>query len=188
MEPTTDVLCLKVTDEQRDVIAALFNHYDWDYNEIDIADIQDQSASLNISHGQDGPQSAQSNAEDLFVPGYVIQQDVNSVKCPYCLCHPCITSVTNKQLWWCDESVSPHQRNSGLRKIAYRKFWTMLHHRQVWISPEYLERKANALGRDPGHKDYVYHRRDLMPNCVLKLVRTWYPNRPEVPYMGHMWE
>ena len=27
-----------------------------------------------------------------------------------------------------------------------------------------------------GGKKYIYHRRDLMPKCVIELVRHWYPN------------
>ncbi len=51
-------------------------------------------------------------------------------------------------------------------------------------------KKAIALGHDPENQKYVYHRRDFMPNCALKLVgaRTVPKLRPEVPYMGHMWE
>ncbi len=44
----------------------------------------------------------------------------------------------------------PTEQNSGLRKIC----------------------KGYPLGRDPGYKKYVYQRRDLMPDCVLKLVQT----------------
>ncbi len=180
------VLCLEVTEEQRDVISALFNHYDWDLKELDIGSL---SATTGVSQTLNGSQIQSSHTDDdLFMPGFTIPQDSDARKCPHCLCSPCITSDKNKQLWWPEENVISHQRNSGLRKIAYRKFWTMLHHRQVWVSPEYLERKTAALDADPQRKDYVYHRRDIMPDCVLKLVRGWYPNPPNMPYMGHMWE
>ena len=70
----------------------------------------------------------------------------------------------------------------------YRRFWTMMYHRQVWDDPKYVEKKALALQRRPGRKRLVYHRRDIMPNCVIDLVRTWYPNPEKVPYMGHKWD
>ena len=27
-----------------------------------------------------------------------------------------------------------------------------------------------------------------MPNCILKLVRFWFPNPEGIDYLGHMWE
>jgi hypothetical protein len=58
----------------------------------------------------------------------------------------------------------------------------------LWQDPRYVARKRAALHQDPRRRNYVYHRRDLMPKCVLVLVRSWFPNPPNVPYMGHMWE
>ena len=49
-------------------------------------------------------------------------------------------------------------------------------HRGVWKDPRYLEQKREALRRDFRRKKYIYHRRDLMPKCVIELVRHWYPN------------
>jgi hypothetical protein len=71
---------------------------------------------------------------------------------------------------------------------GYKRFWTNLFHRNVWQDPSYLVRKSAALRQDTRRRNYVYHRRDLMPKCVLVLVRSWFPNPPYVPYMGHMWE
>ena len=91
-------------------------------------------------------------------------------------------------MWWETENQIPHERNSMLRKSDYKRFWTNLFHRNVWQDPRYLVRKRAALRQDPRRRNYVYHRRDLMPKCVLVLVRSWFPNPPNVPYMGHMWE
>ena len=53
-----------------------------------------------------------------------------------------------------------------LRKSDYACFWTNLFHRNVWQDPRYLVRKRAALRQDPRRRNYVYHRRDLMPKCV----------------------
>ena len=91
-------------------------------------------------------------------------------------------------MWWETENQMPQERNSMLRKSGYKRYWTNLFHRNVWQDPGYLVRKRAALRQDTRRRNYVYHRRDLMPKCVLVLVRSWFPNPPSVPYMGHMWE
>ena len=63
-----------------------------------------------------------------------------------------------------------------------------MYHRNVWIHQSYIQKKSRALAEDPRFKEYVWHRRDIMPDCVLKLVRHWFPNPKNVPYMGHLWE
>ena len=64
----------------------------------------------------------------------------------------------------------------------------MLYHRRVWRDERYMARKTQALGIDKNKQKYVYHKRDTMPDCVLDLVRRWYPNPSKVPYMGHRWD
>jgi hypothetical protein len=65
----------------------------------------------------------------------------------------------------------------------------MLFHRRVWKDVRYLQRKKAALGLDPNFNMFQWmHRRDIIPNCVLKTVRSWYPNPEGLPYLGHMWE
>ena len=64
----------------------------------------------------------------------------------------------------------------------------MLFHRIVFRDDRYLSKKRLAMDRDPRLRHYVWHRRDIMPDCVLKLVRGWLPNLDGDEYMGHMWE
>ena len=64
----------------------------------------------------------------------------------------------------------------------------MLFHRQVFADGRYQERKMRALHEDPGRQNDVRHNRDIMPDCVLKLVISWLPNLDGDPYMGHKWE
>ena len=44
------------------------------------------------------------------------------------------------------------------------------------------------LTRDHRTQRFDWHKRDIMPKCVITLVRHWFPNPGGFPYMGHMWE
>ena len=102
---------------------------------------------------------------------------------------PCITNEQNRQLWWETENHPSNQRNTGLRKDKYKRFWTMMFHREVWKDPRYLAEKTRVLQRDRRFRNnFEWHRRDIMPKCVLELVREWFPNPLGVPYLGHLWE
>ena len=94
-----------------------------------------------------------------------------------------------KLIWplWHDRAEALHQRNSGLRKEHYKRFWTMLFHRGAWNDDRYLLMKTDALARDHRTQRFDWHRRDIMPKCVVTLVRHWFPNPGGFPYMGHMW-
>ena len=63
-----------------------------------------------------------------------------------------------------------------------------MYHRDAWKDLRYLAEKLKALQADPRHRKNEWRRRDIMPKCVLSLVRTWFPNPDGVPYMGHLWE
>ena len=166
-----------MTREQRQMIRGIFDMNDWEYVELG------HHTSDNESDHDDQPD----------VPGYIIGQDPNSPECEFCLCRPCITDEKNHQFWWNTEPEAPHRRNSWMRKQLYQKFWIMLLHRLVWQDPRYLARKQAVLREAglPSH-DVVWsggrlHKRDIMPQCVIKLVRGWLPNPPDVEYMGHKW-
>lgn len=168
------MLQLVVTEEQRAVIEALFGHFDWDYQEV----------GEREQHGdfEEGPE----------IPGFVVPQNPNATECGHCLSKPSITDPCHKQFWWEDEPQPPNERNSGTRKGLYKRFWTMLFHRLVWQDPRYLERKSTALGQDGNRIHHVWsggrlHKRDIMPTCVLTVVRNWFPNPPKMDYMGHRW-
>ncbi|CAG2188058.1 unnamed protein product [Mytilus edulis] len=167
----TSVLALEVTQEQRDAIYYFFAHNDWDFKEANY----DQN-NVNNSESNDHSEN------------YHIEQDQESPECSYCLCRPCITDEQNRQMWWENENCAPHERNSFLRKDKFKRFWTNLFHRGVWNDPRYLRRKRDALKRDRPRRKYTYHRRDLIPKCVLELVRKWFPNPSCQEYMGHKWD
>ena len=168
------VLQLIVTEQQQQVIENLFGHCNWKYEEC-------------------GEREKHGNFDDhTDAPGYVVSQNEELAECTECLCRPYITDVSNKQMWWEDEPQPPHARNSNTRKRLYKPFWTMLYHRQVWQDPRYLERKAAALEQDRLRIHYVWsggrlHKRDIMPKCVLQLVRSWLPNPTTCECMGNRW-
>jgi len=177
----THILCIRVTNLQHDVIHNLFGHNDWEFEEVPQANEED---NVPIEPQEDGQPDG---------PGYIIPQNSEENECPYCLCRPCITSEDNRQMWWEDRNHAAHDWNNGLRREHYKRFWTMLYHRQVWQDERYIARKNSALEQDPHHTLYAWgggykHRRDLMPECVLKLVRGWFPKPPHKNYMGHKWQ
>lgn len=175
MEETEEksILAIEVTETQRETIRHLFAHHEWEFNEVPIED--------------DGNQVQEEQNND-DVADFVINQNDEEEECIHCLCRPCITSETNRQMWWLEDPEAPNRSNSQRRKDKYKRFWTMLFHRNVWKDPRYIQRKRNALQQDPRRKNYIYHRRDLMPKCVVTVVRHWLPNPNDQPYMGHMWE
>ncbi len=169
------------TSEHEDVCETSTDDEDGEYLYAEL------SESESDTEHSDDPETTREEAHEDGVPGFVIEQNLAVNKCDQCLCSPCITNPSNTPAWWENNNLMPSRRNNGLRKVAYRKYWTMLYHRQVWINNEYIVRKAAALGLNPAQHDYVYHKRNLMPDCVIKHVRTLYPNLPRKPYMGHRW-
>lgn len=212
------LLGLWVTDLQFDAIRAFFGHSDWDFDPVTVSetqgvtedntpltigtqdldsvttDIDDQlDEPLNNDNGHAGSGGACAMAPAPIYP----QHEAGQYECPHCLCGPCVTNDGNRQLWWPERRAGPRESNSGKRKLLYKKFWLMLMRRGAFNDPRYIDRKERALAQDPHYRDYVWvgdshrtiaHRRDIMPNCVLQLVREWYPNPPKIPYMGHMWD
>jgi hypothetical protein len=184
-ESEKNKVTMELNSHQLETIKSLFGHYNWDIN------IEAESfVSENGGNTQDKctqTESMETETEDEN-PGFVIEQDQSQNECPYCFCKPCITNEQNSQLWWHANTEEPHLRNSGLRKEHYKRFWTMLLHRGVWNDDRYIVMKVDAMSRDPRRQRYDWHKRDIMPKCVVSLVRHWFPNPGGFPYMGHMWE
>ena len=94
-------------------------------------------------------------------------------------------TIGNPQQWFEDGPGRPSPLNSVKRKHKYK---AMLTHRGLWSNEEYKRRKMMALERHPDHRYYEFHRREIIPDCVIDIVRYWHPNYPSQPYMGHKWE
>lgn len=105
-------------------------------------------------------------------------------ECPFCLCSPCVTTSRPR---WLGIGQRPRAGNNLLRKKKYKKYWKMIKDRGAWDDPRYLQRKDTAQGHANGDIAWLPSVREIMPECVLKLVRGLFPNLPGIPYMGHRW-
>lgn len=194
-----------VTEEQKETIRSLFNHYNWDLEEVNPAELnraqqissprQNEEVMESANNNQDEVPVGEANDEEVdtepgqpYMNDFRLEHDQEREECQICLCKPCISDEHHRQLWWETEDHEPNEDNHDYRRLIYKRFWTMLLHYGVWEDPRYQERKVAALSTDPRRKEYVYHKRDIMPKCVIVLVRRWFPNPASLPYMGHMWE
>lgn len=179
----TSALHIRVTEEQKELIYAMWNHYGWSVEEVPetpCTDIDSATSGIDLDGSVDGNYD-----------GVHIHPLEECSECMYCLCRPCVTDETHRQLWWKTEVTEPNRKNHKERKRLYRRFWVMLLHRGVFADPRYIERKQSALLNRQAHAwtgPHGCHPRDLMPKCVLSLVRTWLPNLLQQPYMGHRWQ
>ncbi|CAC5410207.1 unnamed protein product [Mytilus coruscus] len=183
---------MELSDLQLETIKNLFGHNDWEIKILDDSAVTNEKGWNAQNPQMTTEQSTQTNNneedEDDDQPGFVIQQDPSQVECRYCFCKPCITDEQNRQMWWHGQSEVSHQRNSSLRKEHYKRFWTMLLHRGAWNDDRYIVMKSDAMTRDHRTQRFDWHKRDIMPKCVVTLVRCWFPNPGGFTYMGHMWE
>ena len=182
---TSKIVTLRLSEEQELAVKAFFAHYDWDWDAMVIRE--------DVCHDTDNRRDQDTtSSDDREVDVRSVQNATSSLPehrvCSYCFCTPCIADSTRRQQWW---PVNPRHATPGnnkSRKDCYRRFWAMMSNLGVWRCPEYLARKRTAREKDPKQRKFVYHRREMMPNCVLQLVRHWYPNQEGKPYMGHLWE
>lgn len=138
MEDQRRLVQLKLTQEQTEVITALFNHNNWNFDAAVVSNpwsLSEEETQHVIStngtdqHSQEplktagdqspcsGSQEPDSDHEDDIIEG-----------CVHCLCNPCITSEVQS---WLGNGAPAHERNSALRKVRYKKFWTLLSRRGV---------------------------------------------------------
>lgn len=183
------VLSLCVTEEQRLAIQAFFNHNDWDFREVtqhsNSQSLDEENSPENdiiSSHDHDNVEPENENQSGSQPD--TVEQLQNGDTCPECFCSPCVTR--NRQNWLGNGQIA-HVRNSGIRKSKYKLFWRMLQNRGAWSIQQYLNKKARLLNRDRVDESVVVVRREVMPHCVLNLVRELYPNPKSKPYMGHKW-
>lgn len=192
----TFVLSLLVTEEQKLTIEALFNHNNWDFITVSPTkernEVTDEAHNISQETGHidstdketagtstDTRQRSVENRESVSDSD---STDTDDSSCEYCFCSPCVT--VNEQSWM-GKGSRPKPTNRISRKIRYKKFWSMLERRNAWRKRKYLRKKARLLGRND--ESTVFVQRDIMPNCVLNLVRERYPNPPGQPYTGHYW-
>ena len=117
-----------------------------------------------------------------------ILNNPNQEECPFCFLRPCVTFFRQQ---WLGDGQRPNRANGPLRTDKYKKFWAVLSHRGAWTEPRYTAKKRHALDLEnrTGQEDdnlvwthrRSHHVREIMPDCVLKLVRGLYPNPASVP-------
>lgn len=181
-------LLLEVDILQRDTIEQLFTHNDWNFEPLDLSEVQENEVKSGADSTTQTFDEHTGTSGDETEVHFHIMQDISKEECPYCLCRPCITSEENRQYWWETENEVPNIRNSCIRKDKYQRFWAMLLHRGVWNDQRYIAQKNQAMENENRRQRLEWHKRDIMPKCVVELVRTWLPNPKDVPYMGHMWD
>ena len=96
-----EILAIEVTETQRETIRHLFAHHEWDFNEVSM----ENNSSQRSTH-----------SSDEEYENFVIPQSEEHQECEHCLCKPCITAETNRQLWWIDDPKPPNKSNSRSRK------------------------------------------------------------------------
>ncbi|XP_078700629.1 uncharacterized protein LOC144927195 [Branchiostoma floridae x Branchiostoma belcheri] len=140
---------------------------------------------------QDDP-PAQHDA-DQAGPANLIPQADGVEECRRCLCRPCVT--TPEPLWLGEQPAC--EANAGLRKEKYKNFWAIMANMDPspWYDARYRAKRERRLAEDAERAPDVRRlvttgrgsARDIMPKCVLKLVRAKFPNPPGKPYLGHKW-
>jgi len=173
MSETRFQLSLEVSAQQRADILHFIEFKGWNANELLVMEEELQGSSASAEN------ECQSGRDEFPM----IRHQPNHSECPHCLCSPCITDDSNKQLWWPEQALQPSRLNSSNRKSVYRRFWGMLSNCGAWADPRYIAKK-----REVRHGDGTWHIREIMPNCVVTKCRQWYPNIEKAQYMGHKWE
>lgn len=106
------------------------------------------------------------------------------VECSDCFCAPCVVHENNRQLWWPERNQDPKCVNGTQRRRLYQRFWSVMKNCGAWEDARYLCKKVQAGGR----RSFAVHRREIMPECVVRQCRQWLPNPDKIPYMGHKWQ
>ena len=183
------VLKINVTNEQRDVIRALFGHYDWkleelnDGNNTEYNSVENNNQNTSNATEREGNNDTVSGSVDNDIQSGAVGQIPDNV-CVHCFCDPCVT--INPQAWL-GNGQNPHPRNSEIRKRIYKKFWKLMNDRNAFSCPHYIQKKSRMLARVQVDEYVVTVAREIMPDCVLSVVRGLYPNPSPQPYMGHKW-
>lgn len=103
-------------------------------------------------------------------------------ECQFCFLNPCVTA---RGLQFVGAGQNASDKNSGIRRTKYRQYWNVVNNLGGWNDPRYITTKVE---RANGGEWAVKHKREVMPICVLKQLRTLYPNPKDKPYMDHKWD
>ena len=178
-EETVKYFTLKLNYLQFETVRNLFNHLGWDFEDCVVGpnksfetNVTNENLQENAigeprneptsgSHDESGDDDGGDDDGDNF--GNNVDQNG---ECEHYFLTPCVTE--NKQLWL----ARPHIRNSELRKAKYKQFWKMMDREGAWKLQKYIQKKSRLLGDNV----CVWTLREIMPLCVVNLVRSLYPN------------
>jgi hypothetical protein len=159
----------RLTDDEDQQLLQLLEEKNWQ-----LENFLGRPEQINQERADEGEEYPEVN-----VPRFILVPPRGEMQeCPDCFAKPCVTHPSNQQGWWPVVAALPSPRNNLLRKNLYYKFWNMCYIRGLWADERYIQKKEEVHGE-------VNIRREIMPDCVCKSVRYWYPNPPNVPYMGH---
>lgn len=182
-----------LTDEQKEAIEIFCHMNEWDisFEHLEDTDLVHVENDITPSAGQ---QNEGSNAAVCArqAPREDIWTDPDAEECAFCYLRPCVT--THRQSWL-GGGRDARLANRVTRKTLYKKFWSVMDYRGAWNDPRYLDKKEAAMHEADNQEIVVWIKgpkaresvREIMPECILKLVRNLYPNPHGVPYMGHRW-
>jgi len=203
-------LVLYVTDEQEEALQIFWGMNDWDFMPETESDTRDSSTMTNtlsscsedsevnaspmdmcpkvsetsdISNFEEQGETCVSETFRLREIDIITDKDGRTpLRCRHCFLSPCIT--TQKQQWL-GKGQSARAGNAAIRRQRYKLFWKLLNDNGAWQIQEYIQKKVLAMNRN--NPAVVWTTREIIPDCVLGLVRDLYPNPLGNPYMGHQW-
>lgn len=195
-----DLTLLGVTEEQQTSVETLFRDRGWFLNtrrsEVSVSS-GDNIASISVERDSDSPalcsvsgrgvcpglSVGSEGGESRGIGGAQVSVPVPAEgECLFCFCLPCVATCKQK---WLGSGQPANIRNSAIRKRLYKKYWTMMSTRNAWRHPLYIQKKTRTLSID--NPCTVNIQREIMPECILDLVRGLYPNPNGIPYQGHHW-
>ena len=134
-----------------------------------------------MAEGLEGPPPSRrrriESAEETLLP-VLGGQPNGEVVCLFCMCEPCMVNPATLPDF-VRGSAPPDPSNVVKRYRLYRKFWSYLRRLGLWDFGPYKAMKQRMGHRNPP--------RDIIPWCVKQMVRSRFPNPPELPYKDHRW-
>ena len=187
-----------LTDEQPEALEIVGHMNEWDLHFEEVLG-QNEDPNYSVETNIVAVPATSDVNEDVSRPRVARQEpkvdvwaDAEAEECIYCFLRPCVT--THRQ-GWLGAGRAASLANRVTRKTLYKQFWSVMEHRGAWYDPRYMGKKEAAILETDQEEHIVWTTgpkarqsvREIMPECILKLVRGLYPNPPGVSYMGHIW-
>merc|ERR1719186_2291672 len=155
---------------------------DWESEDGDTDNVTDEDSNGHNGDmdGDNGEDNGRDESEDNG------ENNPEAEGCPTCFLPECI--ILRHQLWMPTVNYPPSPNNHSVRKELYTRFWGLLSNKKAFQLRPYVQKKMNSLRQLPPHlRRRRRLRREILPDCVVRRVRQWYPNEGNTAYMGHYW-